>query len=254
MSDIRGRFLWFELLTRDPATAEAFYAESVGWGTRHERDDDGERYSMFTAKGQPVAGFLSLPPGQCRSHWMAYIGSRDVDADALKAAHLGGEVLVAPMDIPGVGRFSLLGDPQGALFALLRPRAPTQSAGAPCAGEFAWCELGTRDWQRVWSFYEALFAWQRAATIDMGAHGSYQCFRIAGSERQNGGMHDLASDPPTPGRWLFYVRVDDIDAAVERALAAGGALLRGPMEVPGGDRVAQLSDPQGAAFAVSAPA
>jgi predicted enzyme related to lactoylglutathione lyase len=53
-----------------------------------------------------------------------------------------------------------------------------------------------------------------------------------------------------PPHWLYYVKVDDLDAALERVKERGGQVLNGPMDVPGGDRVAQCLDPQGAAFAL----
>ena len=67
-----------------------------------------------------------------------------------------------------------------------------------------------------------------------------------------GGMYTRSPEMPVSA-WLLYATVPDIDAAVEAVKAGGGQLLNGPMEVPGGDRVAQCTDPQGAAFALHAP-
>jgi predicted enzyme related to lactoylglutathione lyase len=63
-------------------------------------------------------------------------------------------------------------------------------------------------------------------------------------------MFTKSKDVPMPPMWSYYVEVSDLDAAVERAKARGARLMNGPMEVPGGARVAQLADPQGAAFAL----
>jgi len=57
-----------------------------------------------------------------------------------------------------------------------------------------------------------------------------------------------------PKGWMFYFRVPDIDAAVERVKAGGGQVHAGPMDVPGGDRVIVASDPQGVPFGIAAPA
>ena len=74
-----------------------------------------------------------------------------------------------------------------------------------------------------------------------------------GAEGSTGGMSTVAKVQNLPPHWLYYTTVPDLDAAIERAKAGGGKLVNGPMEVPGGDRVAQLDDPQGAAFALYEP-
>jgi predicted enzyme related to lactoylglutathione lyase len=86
----------------------------------------------------------------------------------------------------------------------------------------------------------------------MGPMGIYFIFKRQG--RDLGGMFNLTPEMPMPPNWLLYIRVADITAAVERVKAAGGTVLNGPMEVPGGDQIAQCMDPQGAAFALHAKA
>ncbi|MGH9884778.1 MAG: VOC family protein, partial [bacterium] len=97
-------------------------------------------------------------------------------------------------------------------------------------------------------YYEALFGWEKKSEFDMGEQGIYKMF---GRDRFTyGGMMKLSPGMPAP-YWLHYIRVaDTVDAAVERATAAGGKVMLPPLEVPGGDRVAILTDPQGAVFAV----
>ena len=62
----------------------------------------------------------------------------------------------------------------------------------------------------------------------------------------------MTSPPGMPQAWLFYIHVDDVDAAAEKVKAGGGQVVQGPMDVPGGDRIAMCVDPQGCAFAVHA--
>ena len=83
--------------------------------------------------------------------------------------------------------------------------------------------------------------------MDIGDMGMYQMF--GRGAHTLGGMFDKPDDVAVPC-WLFYIRVDDVSAAVEKIEELGGQVSRGPMEVPGGDIVAQCQDPQGAAFAV----
>lgn len=119
-----GAFCWDELLTTDPEAAAAFYTGLVGW--RYERMDMGELGSYWIARrGETQAsGMMQLPDealqAGARSHWLPYVHVADVDATARQAAGLGGQVMVAPMDVPGIGRMAVLRDPSDALVAVFR--------------------------------------------------------------------------------------------------------------------------------------
>ena len=78
----------------------------------------------------------------------------------------------------------------------------------------------------------------------------YQMYGRAGIEL--GGIFNKTPDMPGPPRWLHYIMVDDVDDAADRVRAAGGRVINGPMDVRGGDRIAQCVDPQGAMFALHA--
>ena len=93
-----------------------------------------------------------------------------------------------------------------------------------------------------------LFGWNKTGDFDMGDMGVYQTY--GRGEQQLGGMWTKPADLPMPPNWLYYIRVPNVDEAAERVKALGGQVLNGPMDVPGGDRIAQCMDPQGAAFAV----
>jgi predicted enzyme related to lactoylglutathione lyase len=262
MSEYRGRFLWIELMTTDVEAAKAFYTKAIGWGTQLWGDGQpspemgGEPYTMWTAGGGPVGGVWKLSE-EARSmgappHWVAYIGTPDVDASTKMVKEMGGQVYVPPMDVPKIGRMAVVADPQGATFALYKPVEWTNTPLAePKVGELAWSELLAANWQEAWKFYEQMFGWSKAQAADMGPPvGIYQLFGI-GSHTM-GGMFTKPADMPAPPHWIYYFRVPSVDAAVERIKAAGGQVLNGPMVVPGGDIIAQCMDPQGAVFAVHA--
>ena len=104
------------------------------------------------------------------------------------------------------------------------------------------------DWDKAFAFYSALFGW-RKGHADITPMGTYQVFAAAG--HSIGGMFTKPAMVPAPF-WLFYFNVADIDAAAARVTAGGGKILEGPIEVPGGSRVARCTDPQGAMFAMTA--
>jgi len=179
-------------------------------------------------------------------HWLAYVSTPDVRATARRARALGGTVL-AEFDIPDVGSVAVIADPQGAILAAYQPTdfAPGHD-GAGRVGEFSWHELMTSDPEAARDFYFDLFGWEDTGVADLGEMGPYRMYGREG--RSMGGI--MRCPPGVPTSWLCYVRVADLDAALVRVEAEGGTVLAGPMEVPGGDRVAPCMDAQGAAFAL----
>ena len=121
----------------------------------------------------------------------------------------------------------------------------------PATGEFSWHELAAADGRAAWDFYHALFGWEQAGAMDMGPNNVYQMFGRGGGPL--GGMYTKPPEMREP-RWLCYVRVHDVDATAAAIAQRGGRITSGPMEVPGGDRIANCVDPQGAPFAIHAKA
>ncbi|MGC1730157.1 MAG: VOC family protein, partial [Steroidobacteraceae bacterium] len=249
-ADLRGRFIWHELLTTDTAAAAAFYPRVVPWRT-HPSSMPG--YTIWMAGQTQVGGLMALPPDAAGTppHWLVYVGAASVDATAEQAQRLGARIVKAASDIPNVGRFAVLADPQGATFAVYTPAgAPASTTPAGGAGGFSWHELATTDVAGAVRFYGELFGWRKGQAHDMGANGIYQLFEHGGT--QVGGMCNVQG-PSTPPSWLSYVQVTDTQRAVASAKAAGGRLMHGPMDVPGGSSIALFMDPQGGAFAVHRP-
>ena len=158
---------------------------------------------------------------------------------------------MAATDVPTVGRFAVLSDPQGALFAIFTASGTTPGhEGSPAVGEFSWHELATHDQPAAFRFYEMLFGWTKTNAMDMGEMGTYQMYGRGDVEL--GGMFNKPAEMPGPPAWTHYIMVDDINSAAEATKAGGGQILNGPMEVPGGDMIFQAMDPQGAMFAAHA--
>jgi len=247
----RGRFVWYDLMTTDPNGAADFYTKIAGWGTQ-PWENSPTPYTMWTTGDAPIGGVMKLMPemaGSVPPHWIGYVAVPNVDDSAAQAEALGGKVLTPPMDIPEVGRFAVISDPQGAAIAIFTPKdTPPAHDGKPSVGEISWHELTTTDHKSAYEFYEKLFGWNKTGDFDMGDMGVYQTY--GRGEQQLGGMWTKPADLPMPPNWLYYIRVPNVDEAAERVKALGGQVLNGPMDVPGGDRIAQCMDPQGAAFAV----
>jgi hypothetical protein len=118
-----GLFCWEEILTTDPKRALAFYGEVFGW-THETVNMPMGAYHILKSGDAHVGGVMQMPPGApAKPHWLSYVATGDVDKTAAKATKLGAKSCVPPTDIPGIGRFSVLADPQGAVFALYKPAA-----------------------------------------------------------------------------------------------------------------------------------
>jgi uncharacterized protein len=245
MADVkRGKFVWYDLMTGDEKAAQTFYSKIVGWGTQTWPGPT--PYTMWTAGQTPIGGVMKNPsPGP--GHWLGYVSVPDVDASIAQATSMGASTHVPGTDIPEVGRFAVIEDPQGAAIALFTPKNQ-QPDGPPGAGQFSWHELATTDYRAASHFYNSLFGWETLAEHDMGPMGIYLVFGREG--QQLGGMFNKPASMPVPPHWLYYINVDNADRVADLVKANGGQILNGPMDVPGGDRIAQCMDPQGVAFAV----
>jgi uncharacterized protein len=116
-----GAFCWMELLTRDAEKARKFYSDLFGWTMKPSANDP--KYTEIWRGAEPIGGLMGITPemGNMPSNWSVYWMVTDVDASAAKAKSLGGSVMMGPQDIPTVGRFAALKDPQGAIFSIFKP-------------------------------------------------------------------------------------------------------------------------------------
>ena len=264
MGQWHGNPSWYELTTSkgNLGVAGDFYGKVLGWKTQDSGMPD-FTYHLATSDGDMVAGLMEMPDdvSGMPPMWMIYFSVDDADKAAADAKAKGASIHREPADIPGTGRFAILGDPQGAGFGILQPdlsqMTPDQIAKAEDSGAFDqkkaghgnWHELMTTDPEAGFAFYAGLLGWQKSQAIDMGEMGTYQLFSQNGADI--GGM--MKRGDGAPPAWLPYFGTNGVDAAIERIKAAGGTLCHGPQEVPGGAFIAIATDPQGAWFAVVGP-
>ncbi len=251
-----GRFVWYELLTPDAEAAKAFYTQVIGWATEPFGDGDNP-YSIWLSGDTRVGGVMELQPEHREAgftpQWWAHVAVDDVDGSARRAEELGGRILTPGTDIPEVGRFAVVTDPQGAMIALFKPKGdPMPPPEQMKIGSVGWHELNTTDHESAWKFYSELFGWRHTTSMDMGPEwGTYFMFGHPDDpeDRSAGGMFDAAKHTGMPPKWLYYVNVPEMAPTVERITAHGGKIIVPPTDVPGGGQSAQALDPQGTHFA-----
>ncbi|MBV8896210.1 MAG: VOC family protein [Acidobacteriaceae bacterium] len=250
-------FCWYELHTPDAAAAEAFYQPVLGWATRDAGMPD-RKYVLVSAGDVPVGGLLEKPARAFelgdKPAWVGYIGVGDLGESCERLQKAGGTVHRAAEDIPGVGRFAVVGDPQGAVFVLFQPAdgvTPPERPGNCTPGMPVWHELAAPDSDSNFQFYAGLFGWTKVSELDMGPGGMYQMF--AAGAGPIGGMMSLMNGAQKSA-WLFYFHVPEIAAAMDSVEQHGGKVVYGPAPVPGGALIAHCLDTQGALFGIVGPA
>jgi predicted enzyme related to lactoylglutathione lyase len=245
MQTVGGHFIWHDLSTTDVDAAKHFYGEITSWNAQPW--EDAKHYDVWL-NGDARLGGVSRAGANAPPGWLPYVCVYDVDATARQVPKLGGKVLSGPTEMPNVGAWAVIQDPTGGVVGVYEPTQGIPANGQPRRGDFSWHELGTTDFNAAFDFYRKLFAWEKVAEHDMGEMGTYVEFGQKG--RPYGGMFNRKEGMPGERGWLSYVRVADVDAGAEAVKRLGGTVTAGPMDVPGGDRIAMCRDPQGAAFAL----
>ncbi len=253
MANQHGDFIWYELLTTDADAAARFYGAVIGWQARPAEGSD-RGYRLFGIGGADVGGMMPIPSGggSMRPGWLGYVGVDDVDATVAAIVGAGGAQHIAPTDIPGVGRFALVADPQGVAFYVMRGAMEDASTSFSQTetGHCHWNELATSDQGAALAFYSGQFGWEKGDAMPMGELGDYQ-FITHGGTTIGAVMNQVPGGPPAA--WNFYFGVEDIDAAARTISGHGGAIHYGPAEVPGGAFIIVGADPQGAQFGLVGP-
>lgn len=255
MANPEGTPIWYELLTSDADASKAFYEEILGWKVHPPQPGDEKGYRMLDTGNGFVGGMMQLNDTMrakgAEPTWLFYVGVADVDATTEKARSAGATVLMPPFDLPDIGRMAMLADPQGIPFYVMRGASDAASTAydRKGMGKCNWNELSTPDQVAGNAFYATVFGWTYPDKMAMPGMGDY-VFIAAGGETIGATMKQA---PDGPRGWQFYFRAPDIEIAADKVKKAGGKVLAGPMEVPGGERIIVASDAHGVVFGVVGP-
>jgi predicted enzyme related to lactoylglutathione lyase len=256
-SAVLGQFLWHELLTADPAAGAGFYSKVLGWSAQPW--EGAEDYSMLAHANVPIGGVRVIGKDALASkagpNWLTYVGVPDIEAALAAVKDKGGQV-IHPVTAVGSdgGRYAVIADPQGAFIGVYEPgtgmSGGSSDASAPAV---VWHELTAEDPVAALQFYKDIFGWEVVSTHAMGGEvGTYYLFG-KGTTQMGGAFIRAKHLAPNWPRWLVYLAVPSVTAAVEAAKAAGGQILNGPHQVPGGNWIAQVTDSHGVPVALHGP-
>jgi predicted enzyme related to lactoylglutathione lyase len=248
-SSWNGRFVWHDLMTTDAAKAQAFYCALFDWQIQ-EVPMHGFAYRMIVVGPGPIGGIVeekNIPV----SHWMPYCAVADVDAAAKKCQQLGGTVCVPPTDIPGTGRFAVIGDPLGAYLSIYKglPASQGFDPDLPVPGRVCWNELLSTDDAAAQKFYSAMFGW-REQPKDIGPMGTYRVQILA--DKQAGGIMKHPQSG-APSAWLVYFFTKDLKKSTARAQQLGATVCVPETPIEGIGAFSMFTDPAGATAALFQP-
>ena len=246
-----GRWVWGDLVTGDVAAAAEFYGKVFGWTYETYGDkDDLETYTLVLADGLPIGGMVfdqrAIKDKVPSARWIGLVSVPDVAAAAEAVAKHGGKVVVAPKLLGARGQTAVFQDPEGVPFGAVHSTSGDPADYAGDLNEWVWLDLWTRDIDRATQFYSAVVGYR---VVPLEQDGPRSGAHLVSGAYARAGVMRLNDERATPV-WLPYVRVADVAVAVDKARAAGGKVLREPMNA-GRAVVAVIADPTGAPVGVA---
>ena len=252
---IPGSVCWIDVSSTDSVGSRDFYAGLFGWTYWVDPKPGRGRDTTALCAGRPVAGLAGIPAqmGQPVT-WMLYLTSDNITHTAAVLARWGGQVLHGPVDVPEQGSVLIGTDPTGGVIGFWQPTTPwTFHTTTP--GALFWAELNTWDGARADTFFAHLFDYRRHQIGD-GRDVDYTTW-TRGEQMMLGRlqMNEDWATPQTPAHWMLHFAVDPqtgTDATVDRVIELGGRVNIDPYDSEWG-RIARVTDPAGASFALIDP-
>lgn len=243
-----GAPCWVDLMSSDPDKSKDFYAQLFGWTYQ----DSGEEYGGYVQAfkdGRTVAGLVkNNGAAGMPDVWSTYLLVPDAQAAADAVSAHGGQVLMTPLQVGGMGSMAIFLDPGQAAIGGWEPGLHqgyerVAEAGAPC-----WHEVLTRDYDQTVAFYRDVFGWDTSVMSDTP---EFRYTTLGEGDDALAGIMDASAFLPAgvPPMWITYWGSADVDAAVAKTLELGGTVVRGAEDTPFG-RVADLTDVTGANFKI----
>lgn len=256
-SHVQGTPCRVDLGTTDQEAAKSFYSELFGFSYEENLiDESGQSFYSMAVQGGRYAGAIYTQQDEMREegippHWGIYLAVDDVDARAARVSGLGGSV-EGPFVVFYAGRMAVVTDPAGGIVQIWQAVAQAGAGVKNEHGSIGWCELFTTDSAAAVQFYTNLLGFEHET---MSTHGiDYTVFALSGVPVSGTmALPDRMKEMNISSHWLVYFNVDDVDAAIEKAVSKGAQVAMEAIDVAGAGREAHVIDPQGARFGLITP-
>ena len=226
----------------DPESLGKFYADLLGW--RIQAQPSMDYRVVFTQSKQGINGGIAPVDDEASQFLTFYVVVESLDSTLGRAGDLGASTVVPPTQVPGVGTFAQIADPQGFVVGVIEPPPDWDEQSVPERQEGGgkpvvhW-EIGSGDAPALHDFYTTLFDWQ----VDTDTPLNYPVVQTGGEGGINGGIY--AAEDPEHRFLTIYVQVDDLPATLEKAGSLGASYVGEIATVPGIGRFSIFGDPEG---------
>jgi predicted enzyme related to lactoylglutathione lyase len=251
---VHGKWVWYELRSKDVEKSKAFYGELLGWQIEPQ-EMNGMKFELIKAGGKDI-GIISATEGKAKSHWVPFVSVPDVDAAVKTIEEQKGKVVTPASDIPDIGRFAIVSDPNGVEFAVFKGAKGDEPDSPPAAGLFVWNEYLSKNKKQhtaALAFYPAALGYTTSQMAMGEGKKKAQYDMLSFNEAPRAGVEE-AKPASLGGQWMPWVTVDDTDAVVANAKKLKGKVAVKPHDIPTVGRAAIVVDPTGAAVGVLKPA
>jgi predicted enzyme related to lactoylglutathione lyase len=241
-----GAPCWVDLMSSDPERAQTFYNELFDWTSEDPNPDFGG-YFNFERNGVRIAGGMpAMSDAGPADVWSVYLATDDTRKTVDAAAANGGQIIAPAMDVADLGTMGVVADPGGAVIGMWQPATHKGFGVYGETGAPSWFELHTRDYDAVVAFYRDVFRWDTHATSDTP---EFRYTTLGEGDDALAGIMDASAmlADGVPAHWSVYFGVDDTDAALDRIVELGGAVVMPAEDTPYG-RLAAATDAMGAMF------
>ena len=252
-TDIRypGKLVWADLFTEKTATCSRFYTSLFGW-TAETLGTGTDTYTLFRQNGRPVAGMIYRPAQKGSTTmgvWMPYFSVEDLAESLKTATEFGARIEVDAREFPHRGEQAIIRDNQEALVGLMRTTDGDPDDYLAEYGELIWAQLWVRDPDQSLPFYKAVLGFTEMEG-DPEDENIYD--HVWGTNDRYRASLDRIPEVNTKGipSWFAFVRVEDVEATVAKALELGGFLYLAPDPEIRDGRMAVVRDPAGAILVV----
>jgi len=245
---IPGKFIWHDLITHDISAVKLFYAGVFGW--KFEALPGTDRYTVIRHNGEMIGGIAFSDrkiDGKPISQWVSMMSVPSVDQAASRIRQAGGRVYAGPRDIDDRGRLAIVGDPQGAVFGLVRTTGGDPHDREAGIGDWLWNELWSDDREAAAQLYATLVGYE-LDTHEKVAGKPYTVFKRDGEPRAGLLVNPFPEE--VTSLWLPYVRVANPAAVAAKVEGLGGQVLLKPDPEHRKGTVAIIADPTGAEVAI----
>lgn len=245
-----GKFVWDDLFTTDPTTAVKFYSDLFGWtSTPIQRPN--RLYTVMSLDGRPIAGITLLPEKLASAtphgRWVGFVSVDDVGRAAAVFTTAGGKIIFPIKTIPQRGTQAVIETEDGLIVGLIHSSTGDPAEYKADPNEWVWAKFFVKDSTTEIPILHSAFGYDATPESQVEKPDT---FILSTNDYARASLGRVPDRPNAKPGWLGFIRVEDIDDTVTKAVSLGAKVLSPAHVIDVKTRMAVLGDPTGAPFGV----